>query len=57
MLFQAWKNATKVATYLLVVVLGRSIGFREKRIKDVVDDSINFETAEWEILIIVSDFI
>lgn len=40
-LFQAWKNATKVATYLLVVVLGRSIGLVYRGIKDVVDDSIN----------------
>lgn len=44
-LFQAWRNATKVATYLLVVVLGRSIGLVYRGIKDVVDDSRNRNSA------------
>ena len=39
LLFQAWKNGTKFATYLLVVILGRSIGLVYRGIKDVVDDS------------------
>lgn len=44
-LFQAWRNATKVATYLLMVVLGRSIGLVYRGIKDVVDDSRNRNSA------------
>tara|TARA_B110000483_G_scaffold235094_1_gene306107 strand:- start:1207 stop:2850 length:1644 start_codon:yes stop_codon:yes gene_type:complete len=44
-LFQAWRNATKVATYLLMVVLGRSIGLVYRGIKDVVDDSRNRNNA------------